>query len=161
MSTGEQTIRWIEQSRAAELMGVTAAELIRRCDEAGALVVELKNRTLIDARFVAAETGNTALLDEEPSKARGSWIYFIRCHDYVKIGKATSVEDRFVTLQIGCPYELTLLGAIPGGLREERNYHAIFCESRYRGEWFRITPEVVEGLRTLGIVVEPTEASDG
>lgn len=122
-----------------------------------------KTRTIrISAHWLAKKTGRPELLREKHSmdtitRCATSVVYFIRCCDFIKIGKAVNIEMRMSELQVGNPFPLTLLGTIPGGYDEEKNYHAIFCEARHRGEWFRITPELVDGLRTLGIHVEHEE----
>lgn len=64
-------------------------------------------------------------------------IYFIRCEDYVKIGIGYTPSDRIGTLQVGCPFELVMIGTIPGTIAEELALHRRFASMRIRGEWFR------------------------
>lgn len=69
-------------------------------------------------------------------------VYFLRCHEYVKIGTCSSdFHLRFSELQIGNPYSMVFEGAIPGGRDKERAIHNYLVKYWHRGEWFRITPE--------------------
>lgn len=59
----------------------------------------------------------------------------------VKIGHST--DTRLADLQTGNPYELTLLGTIPGTQDKERELHAKYIEDNILLEWFRPTPELL------------------
>lgn len=61
----------------------------------------------------------------------------------LKIGCAAEPRKRLSDLQTGSPEPLTLVLAILGGLREERELHERFAASHRRGEWFNPTKEVL------------------
>lgn len=71
-------------------------------------------------------------------------IYFIRAgaRGPIKIGFATDVAARMAALQTASPAPLKLVGAIPGGLKLEKQLHAELAEARLSGEWFSPTVDV-------------------
>ncbi len=78
------------------------------------------------------------------------FVYFVRCSTGpIKIGTANDVADRVSCLQVGCPYQLELLGTIRGGARAERALHMAFEPFRFRGEWFGDAPEIKKAVRGL------------
>ena len=71
-------------------------------------------------------------------------IYFIRAGSRgpIKIGFASDVAARMASLQTASPVPLVLIGAIPGGLKLEKQIHAEVAEARLTGEWFKPTVDV-------------------
>lgn len=65
--------------------------------------------------------------------------YFVQGANLVKIGTTTNLPERLVTLQIGSPVSLTVLGVtyIP-----EAQLHKQFAQVRHHGEWFSLTADV-------------------
>ncbi len=59
---------------------------------------------------------------------------------FVKIGVTVDPRRRLRQLQVMSPYELRLLGALPGD--HERAMHMRFRKRQVRGEWFRASPEI-------------------
>lgn len=74
-------------------------------------------------------------------------IYFIQAEGvgHIKIGftDAEGASARLVSLQIGSPVLLKLLGVIPGTVEDEKNLHRRFAAHRVTGEWFRPVPELL------------------
>ena len=67
-------------------------------------------------------------------------IYFIQCGDGgpIKIGSTNSAPHaRMSHFQLGCAYELRLLGAVEGHGIYESALHELHLEGHIRGEWFR------------------------
>ncbi len=88
---------------------------------------------------------------DPPTPRHPRSVYFI-ADEYgnVKIGYAVCVGYRLSCLQTGNASELTLLAEIPGGGPPlERELHERFAEHRVRGEWFRLTPEIVEYIKSV------------
>ena len=76
-------------------------------------------------------------------------IYFARTKesDFVKIGFALDdVEKRVKSFQTGCPEELSVIHVEIGDRKREAEFHRLFRESHYRGEWFHLKPDVEEYL---------------
>lgn len=79
----------------------------------------------------------------------GRRVYFIALHEVIKVGVTGDVADRVSALQVGCPYELELLGSIKGDPRAEAALHAALCIYRVRGEWFMAPKEMRAAIRGL------------
>lgn len=82
-----------------------------------------------------------------------SSVYFIRAPGVgIKIGKAENAKKRLTELQCGSATPLHLVGTVPGGIPEERDYQRRFQGHRVRGEWFeeRILADVIELIRAHG-----------
>jgi hypothetical protein len=70
-------------------------------------------------------------------------LYFIRVIDGpVKIGRSVDAVRRLQHLQSACPYELTLMGTLPGDGEGECNWHNRYAKHRLRGEWFALIPRL-------------------
>jgi len=74
---------------------------------------------------------------------RPSFVYFIECGDYIKIGYATSVRSRLSNLAIATPFPLKVLATIDGDKHTESTLHTRFADAFHKGEWFRRTPELL------------------
>ena len=62
----------------------------------------------------------------------------------VKIGYSTKPELRLKQLLTGNDGKLELAKVVPGTVKDERKYQKVFCHSRIRREWFKLTPEIEE-----------------
>jgi DNA-binding XRE family transcriptional regulator len=84
----------------------------------------------------------------------GGTIYAIGAvgTSWVKIGSTrTAVEKRLQTLQVGLPFDLQAVAAIPVDtdlLRIEKRVHTFLADERRRGEWFD-TPMDAKRLEAL------------
>ncbi|TRD03818.1 GIY-YIG nuclease family protein [Mesorhizobium sp. WSM4303] len=77
-------------------------------------------------------------------------IYFIQCGEDgpIKIGVTDSAPHaRMAHFQLGCPYDLILLGATDGDGRVERQLHQRHIQDHIRGEWFKPSEAVLETVR--------------
>jgi hypothetical protein len=80
--------------------------------------------------------------------APGQRVYFLFCKSYIKIGAYSNLADRRCQLQIGNPFELVVLGTMNGGLAKEGELHKKFEHLLHRGEWYRITLELLDYIET-------------
>jgi|GEM_PF-2891467 len=82
---------------------------------------------------------NHGIVPEDVREAFSGFVYFVRCgiRGPIKIGYATDPRSRLSHLQTSHFKELTLLGAYPGSIADEKRLHVRFASSRIRGEWFR------------------------
>jgi hypothetical protein len=93
--------------------------------------------------------------EQIPSRADTlpGYVYFVTCttslHYPIKIGWGKHVAGRMVNMQVGNPNLLTVLAAIPGTYRDERNLHARFRHLHIRGEWFRAGADLLEYVAAL------------
>ena len=96
---------------------------------------------------------------EEWPKAPERYVYFIECEGYVKIGMSGNPERRLKSLQVSgngtyAPklIDLTtakIIAVEDGGPERERELHQRFDSSRYTGEWFTKTPELMAYIDSL------------
>lgn len=84
--------------------------------------------------------------EEAATKAARSVVYYIRSGDLVKIGVTTDLTARLKALNVP---DLVVLGTEPGDVRLERQRHAEFATERVRGEWFALSPRILDHIRTV------------
>jgi hypothetical protein len=72
----------------------------------------------------------------------------------VKIGFTNEPTVRLIQARISCPVPLFMAAALEGTARDERDLQRRFASSRVHGEWFRVTPEIADWMRSHAI--EPT-----
>lgn len=64
-------------------------------------------------------------------------IYFIRLHDFIKIGITNDITKRLTYLQSASPYELTIVRLLqPGTFFQEQWLHRHYTDRYIRNEWF-------------------------
>ncbi len=80
----------------------------------------------------------------------GQDLYFLKCHDYIKIGISSECEKRMADLQVGNPYKLSLFAIIKLKGSLETECHRRLKHLFVRGEWFKHTPEIDELIMELG-----------
>jgi len=84
-------------------------------------------------------------------------IYFIRCQQFIKIGKTTNVDRRLAAHQMSTPFDLEVIGFIPCVSADldqmEGAHHRRFKRFHHRGEWFRAAPTLLEFIAQLPKVV--------
>lgn len=74
---------------------------------------------------------------------RWQGVYFVRVHEFIKIGSAADVRARWAYCTDN-PYEIELLAYLPvkgewkAARAREAELHRQFGAYRHRGEWFRI-----------------------
>lgn len=71
-------------------------------------------------------------------------VYYIRFSDRVKIGTTSNLKSRLGDL----PYD-ELLGTEPGGLSLEQYRHEQFAQYRLVGEWFSMSPKLIQHIDAL------------
>jgi hypothetical protein len=67
------------------------------------------------------------------------YVYFLRCGDYVKVGRSRDPRKRLAMLSASVPYPCELLLVISGPPSLERELHHLFREARERYEWFALS----------------------
>lgn len=85
-----------------------------------------------------------------PTKGK---VYLLRDSNtgLVKIGRTTDINKRLSSLQTGHPSHLQLLHTIDCAdyILEEAFLHSILRYFRTRGEWFRLSDDIIEWLCTI------------
>lgn len=77
----------------------------------------------------------------EPAIPEQQGVYFVRCQEFVKIGRAGHVGNRIRTAQTFIPWPLELVFMKPcateaEAIEVEALAHAALAPYRHRGEWF-------------------------
>lgn len=63
--------------------------------------------------------------------------------DVVKIGIASNLDARLKAIQTHQPETMYVVGTLPGGVELEREIHKQFQHCRMRGEWFKVTEDLL------------------
>jgi uncharacterized phage protein (TIGR02220 family) len=70
-------------------------------------------------------------------------IYFVSDkHNHIKIGFSKDIKSRIKDLNVASPYELELVFAEEGDIKDERKLHKKFSNYCKNGEWFRDCKEI-------------------
>ncbi len=79
------------------------------------------------------------------------FVYVVQCGEFTKIGIATWVKTRVMSLQTGNPEPIQLLKSwrSRNAGAEELKLHKHLRKYRVRGEWFKLPSHLLDGL--LGI----------
>ena len=81
-------------------------------------------------------------------KIENGTVYFIHMENNLKmfkIGYSTNLKKRVESLQIGNPYLLCVYTTIDNVSRKkETQLHHFFSKKHIRGEWFAITPDMID-----------------
>ena len=90
--------------------------------------------------------------DLQASPKRG-FVYLISRGDAAKIGFSEKHPrlSRLPELQVASPEELSLVGLVYGSTRDERELHRRFQAHHVRGEWFRLSEEIIHYFRENGL----------
>jgi hypothetical protein len=68
-------------------------------------------------------------------------VYFIKTGDAIKVGIATDVNSRLVSVQVGNPHKMTLLHSISTSEQHAREIesqiHNLFHKTNLNGEWYQ------------------------
>lgn len=114
----------------------------------------------IIAEHVRAKTGyvdppkarrpRTQIKKPKPSHpANGGYIYIIKCSGLYKIGRALDVQKRIGEMTLPQRPELvsSVFSLEYGAL--EKGLHAMFADRRKHGEWFDLSDEQLEQVKSL------------
>jgi len=78
----------------------------------------------------------------------GTGTYFIKCGEFVKIGRTADIENRMRTLKTATPYTLELL-KFTHFKDIERETHKKFKHLKHRDEWYHLTSELEAYITAL------------
>lgn len=79
------------------------------------------------------------------------YIYIIECNQYYKIGKTKNIKSRLWTIQADTPYEINLIynKEFPDYHTIEKELHKKFKHIHHKGEWFKLTNEDINYIKSL------------
>lgn len=86
-------------------------------------------------------------------------VYFITARELglVKIGCTKDTDYRLGVLKTSSPAALKVEAILPGYYDREKELHDQFADYRVRGEWFTITEEIENIIRSAGPLLMPFE----
>ena len=65
-------------------------------------------------------------------------VFFIKCGEFVRITRSSSSPKWVMAgMQPYCPYEMTVIKVIPGGLKMQQELEKTFAGYRHASLWFR------------------------
>jgi len=79
---------------------------------------------------------------ENEAIGAGDIVYFVRCRQFVKIGRTRNFKSRLAELGVGNPFPMELVWFTRGHLGLENHFHKKFAHLRHKGEWFEATREL-------------------
>lgn len=83
------------------------------------------------------------------------FVYFVQCHDRVKIGFSTNPTLRLVKIEADTPYDCALLGVVDAAVFPERELHEQFAMYRMKGEWFLAARPILDFIAEHSAPAEP------
>jgi hypothetical protein len=114
-----------------------------------------------EAEIQTIEPLNTGPITE-PASGRPGFVYLIGSPDgYCKIGRAKVLHSRLASIGLQLPYRVELLHSIEVSdcVWAERFLHKKFTLARQNGEWFLLTAEEINWIKSL-TTLEPDEKVD-
>lgn len=84
--------------------------------------------------------------------ATREWVYFVEAElpePIIKIGKASNLKKRLISVQGNSPVQLKLIGAANCPAGSEGLLHLAFAQERLFGEWFSPTPTLLTFIKSL------------
>ncbi len=80
-------------------------------------------------------------------------VYILECQGLYKIGKTTNLKARLLAIQAMNPFPLKVIHVIPSeryGI-VEKALHKIFSSKRLGGEWFELSSEEINEVKSLSV----------
>lgn len=76
-------------------------------------------------------------------------VYLVENQGYYKIGKASDIKSRMVSLQCGNPSELKLIAFLncKNNKEEEKRLHRLLNDFKYSREWFKLPNSIIRSLK--------------
>ena len=77
----------------------------------------------------------------------------------VKIGTTTDLKQRFRSLRLASPVPLVVHAVALGDRHREVEFHREFRKHRLHGEWFKITPSLLERIEAFRMIFDMNVAT--
>ena len=93
---------------------------------------------------------------KEKYKTKTSGVYFLKCDQFVKIGRTSHLKSRIVQLRVSIPHEVELVAVQKVESADElgpleRSLHVRFRHLRHHGEWFLYKDEIIDYIATIQV----------
>jgi hypothetical protein len=74
-------------------------------------------------------------------------IYFVKCENFVRFSRSASKPEWVLrNLQPHCPFEMTIIRSVHGGLKIQTELEKTFKRYQHNSLWFRYEGELKEWL---------------
>ena len=111
-----------------------------------------------DSPYCSYHLNPSTPLKRVPVDARTgyTWVYFMECGKFIKIGRAINPRSRLGGMQSGCPYPIKFLAAFEGLESMEKEMQDSFTDCHHRGEWYHATDDLYAFVGSVkkGVVSE-------
>ncbi|HEX4500596.1 MAG TPA: hypothetical protein VH187_05400 [Scandinavium sp.] len=97
-----------------------------------------------------AEMTNLAARYWREQDLKNTGTYFIKCHNFVKIGYGSDCRQRLIECQVGNPYKLQLTLVLPSNF--EYSLHAKLRDLHHQGDWHHIAGRLQDFLEKNSIL---------
>ena len=81
------------------------------------------------------------------------YVYFVKAGDAIKVGIATDIKGRLISIQVGNPYKVGLIHYIETTEENARNIESeiqnIFHKTNLNGEWFQANQFMEEFIKNI------------
>ena len=76
------------------------------------------------------------------------YVYFLKCNQYVKIGRTKNMKSRMKVYRVESPFNAKLIHSIKTNdcFYLEKYFHKIFNSKRVKGEWFELTNQDINDI---------------
>jgi hypothetical protein len=97
-----------------------------------------------------AEEALQHLIQEKRGEKYSGYLYFVEAIGLgkIRIGFSHEPEKLLAELFPSLPFELRLIGKIPGAEEEQKEIHSMLEDMHFKGEWFFATKKVRELIKT-------------
>jgi hypothetical protein len=87
---------------------------------------------------------------ENRKKVTWGTVYFIKCGQYYKIGATKDVKSRLSSIRVTNPCDCELIHIVKteNMYLTERLFKSMFGRANLKGEWFSLTPENIEYIKS-------------
>ena len=77
-------------------------------------------------------------------------IYFIKCEGFVRISRSAQSQKWVLNgMQTFCPFPMTIIKEVPGGLKLQAELEKTFGRYRHNSLWFRYEGELKDWLESI------------
>jgi hypothetical protein len=113
----------------------------------------LGNRMVLlgeDVAAIKAAIGTMGLRKAQYKKHldRPSFVYFVACREFIKIGWSENWRSRLHNMQTSNPDQIKVLLVLAQPKSLEAELHKQFAAYAHRGEWFKDGPEIRAFIKT-------------
>lgn len=91
-------------------------------------------------------------LDVDALPEHGHFVYFVRCHAFVRVGVTGSLRSRILSHVAASPFPVRLIGYGPGDVACEAAIHDRILDTHHHSEWFFVSDTLLEIVCTANFI---------